>query len=71
LIIHAKDDPFIPFEPFTDNRIAENPSVLLIPPQHGGHVAFCGVRQPDEDRSWAENRAVEFCKSLSATNEYQ
>jgi predicted alpha/beta-fold hydrolase len=71
LIIHAKDDPFIPFEPFTDNGIAENPSVLLISPQHGGHVAFCGVRQPDEDRSWAENRAAEFCKLFSATNEHE
>jgi hypothetical protein len=65
LIIHAKDDPFIPFEPFTDKRIAENPSVLLVAPKHGGHVAFCGVRQPDEDRAWAENRAVEFCRLLS------
>jgi predicted alpha/beta-fold hydrolase len=65
LIIHAKDDPFIPFEPFTDKRIAENPSVLLVAPKHGGHVAFCGVRQPDEDRAWAENRAVEFCSLLS------
>jgi uncharacterized protein len=64
LIIHAQDDPFIPFEPFTGNRIAENPFVLLIAPKHGGHVAFCGVRQADEDRAWAENRAVEFCKSL-------
>jgi len=65
LIIHAKDDPFIPFEPFTDNRIAENSSVLLISPTHGGHVAFCGVRQTAEDRAWAENRAVEFCRLLS------
>jgi predicted alpha/beta-fold hydrolase len=65
LIIHAQDDPFIPFKPFTDRRIAENPSVLLLAPRHGGHVAFCGVRQPDEDRAWAENRAVEFCRLLS------
>jgi len=64
LIIHAQDDPFIPFGPFSDNRIAENPFVLLMGPKHGGHVAFCGVRQADEDRAWAENRAVEFCKSL-------
>lgn len=65
LIIHAKDDPFIPFEPFTDKRIAENPRVLLVAPRHGGHVAFCGVRQADENRAWAENRAVEFCNLLS------
>ena len=64
LIIHAQDDPFIPFMPFTDHRIAENPYVLLLAPKHGGHVAFCGVRRPGEDRAWAENRAVDFCKSL-------
>ncbi len=64
LIIHAGDDPFIPLHPFTDNRIAENPHVLLMAPKHGGHVAFCGKRQPDEDRAWAENRAVEFCRQL-------
>ncbi|MGE0133201.1 MAG: YheT family hydrolase [Blastocatellales bacterium] len=65
LIIHAKDDPFIPFDPFTDKGITGNPSVLLAAPTNGGHVAFCGVRQPDEDRAWAENRAVEFCHLLS------
>jgi predicted alpha/beta-fold hydrolase len=62
LILHAQDDPFIPFESFKDPRIAGNPSVLLLATKHGGHVAFCGKKQPDEDRAWAENRAVEFFK---------
>ncbi|MGH9836401.1 MAG: YheT family hydrolase [Blastocatellia bacterium] len=65
LIIHAEDDPFIPFNPFTDRRVADNPFVLLAAPKHGGHVAFCGQRQDGEDRAWAENRAVEFCQTLS------
>jgi len=65
LIIHAEDDPFIPFDAFTDPRVAANPSVLLAASRCGGHVAFCGRRQPDEDRAWAENRAVEFCRLLS------
>lgn len=65
LIVQAEDDPFIPFDTFTDSRIAANPSVLLAASRHGGHVAFCGRRQPDEDRAWAENRAVEFCRLLS------
>jgi len=65
LIIHAHDDPFIPFEPFSDRGISENPSVILLDPRHGGHVAFCGIRQLDEDRSWAENRVVEFCRALT------
>lgn len=65
LIIHAKDDPFIPFEPFTDPRLGANRSIELISPEQGGHVAFCGIGQPDEDRAWAENRAVEFCRRLA------
>ena len=64
LIIHAKDDPFIPFEPFTDQRIVANPMVRLLATERGGHVAFYGRRQPSEDRAWAENRAVEFCQLL-------
>lgn len=60
LIIHAADDPFIPFAPFRDQRLTGNPAIALLAPRYGGHVGFCGVRQPDEDRAWAENRAVEF-----------
>jgi predicted alpha/beta-fold hydrolase len=65
LLIHSKDDPFIPFDPFADRRVASNPMVRLLATERGGHVAFCGQSQPDEDRAWAENRAVEFCRLLS------
>lgn len=63
LIIHAKDDPFIPFAPLRDPSIAANPYVLLIAPERGGHVAFLSDNA-GEDRFWAENRLVEFCKML-------
>lgn len=62
LIIHGKDDPFIPFVPLKDPKFAVNPYILLIAPEQGGHVAFVGTRTNDEDRFWAENRVVEFCK---------
>jgi hypothetical protein len=65
LIITARDDPFIPFVSFKDERLADNPHLLLAAPRHGGHVAFCGRKQPDENRAWAENRAVEFCRIVS------
>lgn len=65
LVIHAQDDPFIPFAPFTDAAIIAHPLVLLLAPENGGHVGFYGRRQPDEDHFWAENRAVEFCQMLS------
>jgi predicted alpha/beta-fold hydrolase len=61
LIIHGKDDPFIPFAPLNDFKFAANPYILLIAPEQGGHVAFLGTPTSGEDRFWAENRVVEFC----------
>ena len=66
LIVHAQDDPFIPYGPFTDPRLTRNRAIRLLGPRHGGHVAFFSRRQLDEDRAWAENRAVEFCLSQSS-----
>jgi predicted alpha/beta-fold hydrolase len=63
LIIHAQDDPFIPFQPLRDPSIAANPYVLLNAPLNGGHVGFVAADAVDgEDRFWAENRIVEFCQ---------
>ena len=65
LIIHALDDPLIPAEPFRDPGIADNPDVLLVLTRRGGHVGFLADRTLPEDRHWAENRVVEFCRMLS------
>jgi predicted alpha/beta-fold hydrolase len=87
LIIHAKDDPFIPYAPMLDPAITNNPYILLIATKQGGHVAFISAEnshstraladpkhsKPNddsrftinglkEDRFWAENRVVDFCK---------
>jgi uncharacterized protein len=62
LIIHAEDDPFIPFAPLQNPALTENPFILFVATQRGGHVAFLGANSSGEDRFWAENRAVEFCK---------
>ncbi|HJQ70110.1 MAG TPA: alpha/beta fold hydrolase [Blastocatellia bacterium] len=64
LIIHAKDDPFIPFAPFEGREIAENPNVLLLAPERGGHVGFFSAGE-GEERYWAEVRLIEFVKLLS------
>ncbi|MGZ8843411.1 MAG: alpha/beta hydrolase, partial [Pyrinomonadaceae bacterium] len=64
LIIHAEDDPFIPFAPLRDPSIAANLYVLLVAPERGGHVAFLSANA-GEDRFWAENRVVEFCELLA------
>ncbi len=64
LLIHAKDDPFIPFQSFRDPAIAANPSVIFIAPEHGGHTGFVAAATRGEDRFWAENRVVQFCKLI-------
>jgi predicted alpha/beta-fold hydrolase len=40
LIIHAEDDPFIPFAPMRDPALINNPYILLVATKKGGHVAF-------------------------------
>lgn len=62
LIIHGKDDPFIPFAPLNDPKIGANPYILLVAPDQGGHVAFVAAAKGGEDRFWAENRVVQFCR---------
>ncbi len=62
LVIHAQDDPFVPFHPFRDPSITENPYLIFLAPEHGGHVGFIGGDNNREDRFWMENRVVEFCK---------
>jgi predicted alpha/beta-fold hydrolase len=44
LIIHAQDDPFIPFAPLRDPAVAANPYILLVAPEQGGHVAFVAAK---------------------------
>jgi predicted alpha/beta-fold hydrolase len=61
LIVHAQDDPFIPFTPLRDPGLAANPYILLMETKRGGHVAFISATKAGEDRFWAENRAIEFC----------
>jgi len=62
LMIHSQDDPFIPIEPLRQSVFAHNPCLQLIATERGGHVAFIAEKQRAEDRFWAENRLVEFCR---------
>jgi predicted alpha/beta-fold hydrolase len=65
LIIHAQDDPFVPFEPLREPAVTGNPHVLLLSPERGGHVAFLAAESPHEDRFWAENRVIDFFRLAS------
>jgi predicted alpha/beta-fold hydrolase len=71
LIIHAADDPFIPIEPLRDSSVIENSHILLIETERGGHVAFVSDEpRGDEDRFWAENRVIDFCKALNRAGSF-
>jgi len=66
LIIHSQDDPFIPFAPLKAREFSDNPYLMIVSPERGGHVAFVSGKSQDGDRFWAENRALEFF-SMAAT----
>jgi predicted alpha/beta-fold hydrolase len=59
LMITAQDDPFVPYAALLKARVAENPSVDFVAPQHGGHCGFIS-RFEGVERFWAEERIVEF-----------
>lgn len=63
LLIHARDDPFIPFEPFETPAVRDNDCIRLLAPRQGGHLGFFSTQDihGEPDRYWAENRAVAFC----------
>ena len=63
LIIHAQDDPFIPFTPYA--ALPPHEFVSLLTPKYGGHVGFWQPRQNGVDHYWAEQTAVDFCTSLT------
>jgi predicted alpha/beta-fold hydrolase len=64
LIVHAQDDPLVPFGPMLRPEVSGNPIVTTAAPSHGGHVAFVSAEK-NEGRFWAETRLAEFCRLLS------
>ncbi|MCI0491041.1 MAG: alpha/beta fold hydrolase [Blastocatellia bacterium] len=60
LILHAKDDPLIPFTPFERREISENPNITLLATERGGHAGF--ISASADERFWAEAKAIEFIK---------
>ncbi len=67
LLIQARDDPMIPFEPFQDSSINRNPFLRLLATEKGGHTGFLAARPPgvDPDAYWAESRVVQFLSGLA------
>lgn len=62
LIIQAEDDPFIPFEQYRSSKMSD--CCILLATKHGGHVGFVTRGSRLEDSFWAENRVVEFFRTV-------
>jgi predicted alpha/beta-fold hydrolase len=72
LIIHAKDDPFIPYSMFERRRamFEANPALIPIFPEFGGHVGFMAFPYAPRaeawmDEFWAENQALRFARWIA------
>lgn len=73
LLIHAEDDPFVPFEMYRSRteRIRANPMLVPVFPKHGGHVGFYAPKdlewpEPWMDERWSENEAIAFLATLAS-----
>jgi predicted alpha/beta-fold hydrolase len=53
LMIHAKDDPFIPHAQFESLEVTSNPNIAVLAPERGGHVGFISRGETGEARFWA------------------
>lgn len=64
LVLHARDDPLVPYAPFSRPEARRNPNVLVAAPARGGHVGFV-ARERGRRRFWAEELISRFCTLLN------
>lgn len=64
LIISAKDDPFVPPEPFRDPLVTSNPHITVALTAHGGHCGFVGKPGNGNDGYWAEEQILAFVQPV-------
>jgi len=59
LLLHAQDDPFLPFHAVPTGAMNQNPLIHPVITRHGGHVGFLrgSLRRPT---LWAEEAAARF-----------
>jgi predicted alpha/beta-fold hydrolase len=61
MLLHSRDDPLLPWEPLAGPLVSGNHFLLAHLTDSGGHAAFLARKQRNDfDRSWAENRVIDF-----------
>jgi predicted alpha/beta-fold hydrolase len=61
LVVHAKDDPMVPFSMFEHPAFAENPHLRLIAVDHGGHLGFLARTGP---RFWLDGLLMDWMEEI-------
>jgi predicted alpha/beta-fold hydrolase len=57
LLVHAKDDPLIPFAVYNHPAFLTNPNLRLLTVEHGGHLGFISKTKP---RFWLDQVLVNW-----------
>src|SRR5215472_3010150 len=65
LILTSQDDPFVPFDTFSDPAVTNNHHIRVVAPERGGHCAFIS-RHAGGERFWAEARVMDVCAGCVA-----
>ena len=66
LILHSRDDPFLPREALPERAFALNRAFVPVISDHGGHVGFV-EGPPWAPRFWAEEEAARFLAAILLT----
>lgn len=64
LVVHAKDDPLIPFEVYQNASFERNPNIRLVAVEHGGHLGFISRSGP---RFWLDGVVLGWLQESLAT----
>jgi predicted alpha/beta-fold hydrolase len=62
LVVHSRDDPFLPAAAIPEAALAENPVITALITDHGGHQGYVAgsIRRP---RFWVEEVVADFMKA--------
>jgi len=61
LLVHAKDDPMVPFAMYSHAAVESNPCLKLVAVEHGGHLGFLARNGP---RFWLDALIVSWVSEL-------
>jgi hypothetical protein len=61
LMVHAKDDPLVPYRIYDHPALSQNPHLRLIAVDRGGHLGFLSRHPP---RFWLDELTMDWVESL-------